>query len=415
MAIGVCSLATFRKKPWGWEAQIRVRGRPSISSTFGSKADARAWASKTESEVARGIYRERGQDDQLTLGILIDRYLVEVTPLKKGANVETIRLAAIRRDPICEIRLSDYLSSDTAGYRDRRLSVVSGSTVNREFNLISHVFNVGRKEWGVKMENPIASLTRPKNNRARNRRLRPKEEVALLHELRPRERDERGVYLRGGCRNSLMLPLTKLALATAMRMGELLSLRWEHVHLDERFVHLPDSKNGESRDVPLSMPAREILAGLSQDVPGQVFPLSEEAAKQAFSRAVIRAGIGDFHFHDLRHEAVSRMAPLIRDSLTLSKVTGHKSTRMLGRYFHPDASYLANLLDGESSEKAPSIREKGTQSNDVAIGDSAIHMLQSMQPSEQSRMEVADLLTALAQQLKDSCPPVACQTEVPDD
>lgn len=273
----------------------------------------------------------------------MDRYLVEVTPFKRGAAVEAVRLAAIRRDPVCEIRLSDYLSSDMASYRDRRLATVSGSTVNRELNLISHVVNVGRKEWGVKMENPVASVRRPKHNRARSRGLRPKEEAALLHELRPRERDERGVYLKGGCRNPLMLPLTRLALTTAMRMGELLSLRWEHVHLDEKFVHLPDSKNGELRDVPLSMQAREILSGLMMDESGRVFPVSDEAVKQAFTRAVTRAGIADFHFHDLRHEAVSRMAPLIRDSLTLSKVTGHKTIRMLGRYFHPDADYLAGL------------------------------------------------------------------------
>ena len=343
----MCVLATLRRKPWGWEAQIRRRGRPSISSTFASKADARAWAADTESQIARGIYRERGEDDQLTLGLLIDRYLVEITPLKKGAAAEAVRLAAIRRDRICLIRLSDYVPADLAGYRDRRLAQVSGSTVNRELNVISHVFNVGRKEWGVRMDNPVQLLRRPKENRARTRRLQAGEEEALLRQLQPSERDASGAYRPGGCRNPWMRPLVQLALATAMRQGELLALRWEDVDLPGKCAVLHDTKNGERREVPLSARARGLLGQLPRHSTGRVFPITTESVKQAFVRATGRAGLVDFRFHDLRHEAVSRMAPLIRDSLTLSKVTGHKSTRMLGRYFHPDPSYMADLLDGQ--------------------------------------------------------------------
>ncbi|WP_211369008.1 site-specific integrase [Pseudoxanthomonas jiangsuensis] len=388
-------MATLRKKPWGWEAQIRLRGRPSVSATFGSKADARAWAADTESQIARGVYRERGNDARLTLGLLIERYLVEVTPHKKGAAVEAVRLALIQRDPICQIRLSDYLQGDMAAYRDRRLAVVSGSTVNRELNLISHVFNIGRKEWGVKMDNPVQRLRRPKENRARSRRLAPAEEAALLHELRPSERDDRGVYRPGGCRNTWILPLVRLALATAMRQGELLSLRWQDVDLAGKCARLHDTKNGESRDVPLSTQARSILAGLPRDGSGRVFPTTSEAVKQSFSRATERAGLVDFHFHDLRHEAVSRMAPLIRDSLTLSKVTGHKSTRMLGRYFHPDASYMAGLLDGgpEEAGGTPNAPTAASQTPDLGS-------ILAMGQQGEGSVDVVNVLEHLLRQLK---------------
>lgn len=392
----MCALATLRKKPWGWEAQIRRRGRPSISATFGSKADARAWAAGTESEIARGVYRERGEDDRLTLGLLIDRYRLEVTPHKKGAAVELVRLAAIRRDPISEIRLSDYLPADLATYRDRRLALVSGSTVNRELNLISHMFNVGRKEWGVKMDNPVPRLRRPKENRARCRRLKAGEEAALMHELRPRERDERGLYRPGGCRSAWMLPLVQLALATAMRQGELLALRWQDVDLPGKCVVLHDTKNGDRREVPLSTQARLLLERLPRDRSGQVFPMTSEAVKQAFARAVERAGLRDFHFHDLRHEAVSRMAPLIRDSLTLSKVTGHKSTRMLGRYFHPDVSYMADLLDGESNvvDQVPQSKTTVHQPPNATAPTSVAGQLNN------SGVDVAGVLEQLLRQLK---------------
>jgi integrase len=392
-------LATFRKKPRGWQAQIRRRGRPSISATFASKADARAWAADTESQIARGIYRERGEDDQLTLGMLIERYLVEVTPLKKGAAAEAVRLAAIGRDRICQIRLSDYQPADLAGYRDRRLAQVSGSTVNRELNVISHVFTVGRKEWGVKLANPVQLVRRPKHNRARTRRLRADEEEALLFELRPSERDARGVYLPGGCRNPWVLPLVRLALATAMRQGELLALRWDDVDLPGKCAYLHDTKNGESRQVPLSTQARRLLAQLPRDDSGRVFPTTTEAVKQSFARATERAGLVDFHFHDLRHEAVSRMAPLIRDSLTLSKVTGHKSTRMLGRYFHPDASYMAGLLDGDAAPSGMTV------SSQRAVSGAAPAARSDADPGAtiglaQAGVDVASLLEQLLRQFK---------------
>lgn len=396
-------MATFIRRSNGWQAQIRRVGRTSLTQTFRTRADAEAWAAQKESEIARGSYRERSLDHQLSLRQLIDRYLEQVTPFKKGADSEALRLRAIRRDRLCDIRLSDYRALDLASYRDRRLTKVSGSTVNRELNLISHVFTIGRKEWGVSMENPVANLRRPKHNRARNRRLKPGEEAKLVYELRPRQRDANGHYLPGGCRNPLMLPLVELALATSMRLGELLALRWENIHADQKLAHLSDSKNGESRDVPLSRRAREILTALPCSTSERVFPLSAQAAKRAFVRATERAHLANLHFHDLRHEAISRMAPLIRDSLTLSKITGHKSTRMLGRYFHPRADYLADLLDGpEATPSTPALTPSSATSpaHLVGIDVTGTRPLEHRQGLDPNKLALADLLNLVALQLQ---------------
>jgi hypothetical protein len=107
----------------------------------------------------------------------------------------------------------------------------------------------------------------------------------------------------------------------------------------------------------------------------------------------------DFHFHDLRHEAVSRMAPLIRDSLTLSKVTGHKSTRMLGRYFHPDASYMAGLLDGDAAPSGTIV------SSQRAVSGAAPAARSDADPGAtiglaQAGVDVASLLEQLLRQFK---------------
>jgi len=129
-----------------------------------------------------------------------------------------------------------------------------------------------------------------------------------------------------------------------MRRSEVLALRWPDVFLEERFVRLHDSKNGEPRDVPLSTRAAATLAALPHISGGPVFPITGEALKKAFTRACERAGIANLHFHDLRHEATSRIAERLDNVLELSAVTGHKTVQMLKRYYHPRATDLARKL-----------------------------------------------------------------------
>lgn len=134
-----------------------------------------------------------------------------------------------------------------------------------------------------------------------------------------------------------------LALETAMRRGELLALRWEYVDLKRRVLHLPETKNGTSRNVPLSTQAVAVLEGLPRHISGRVFDTSETAITEGFQRAAKRTCISNFRFHDLRHEATSRLADRLQMH-ELGKVTGHKSPRMLMRYYHPRAEDLAKKL-----------------------------------------------------------------------
>lgn len=337
-------MASFHPRPGGWQAQVRRIGRPPISRTFKTKADAQTWAHQIESEIARGVYRDRSQAGKFSLGDILTRYGQEISPLKKSADAEANRIAFLLRDPITQIRLSDLSPADFGAFRDRRLQHVTGSTVIRDLTLISHAINIARKEWGIVMDNPCCLIRRPKENKPRKRRLSPKEEQKLLAELKLSQRTPEGTWLPGGCRNEWMKPLVIMAIETAMRRGELLQLEWADVFLEERFVRLHDSKNGHGRDVPLSSRAVALLEVLPQDPSGKVFPVTGEALKQSFTRAVERAGLGDLHFHDLRHEATSRIAPKLGNVLELSAVTGHMSLQMLKRYFHPVASELARKL-----------------------------------------------------------------------
>lgn len=337
-------MASIRQRGIYWEARVRRDGWPTISRSFNTKADARAWATVIESEMERGVFTDRTEAEKNTLGDLFKRYLTEVSSQKKGHDIERYRLESLQRDPIAKYKVAGLSGKLMAEWRDKRLKDVSGSTVNRDLNLISHVINVARKEWGMHIENPISMIRRPPENKARKRRLGAGEEEKLLAELEQRTRAERGTFEAGGTQNPWIRPLVILALETAMRRGELLALRWSDVYLVDRFVRLHDTKNGESRDVPLSIRAYELLNDLPRHISGRVFATTPDAVKKAFMRAVERAQLGDLHFHDLRHEATSRLAEKLDNVLELSSVTGHKTLSMLKRYYHPRAKDLARKL-----------------------------------------------------------------------
>jgi integrase len=147
------------------------------------------------------------------------------------------------------------------------------------------------------------------------------------------------------CRNPYLLPIVRLAIETAMRQGELVSMHWTHTDLKRRTIFLAHTKNGDSRTVPLSTDAVAVLSALPYDINGHVFPgVTTESIKKAFIRATRRAGIEDLHFHDLRHEATTRLFERGLNIMEVATITGHKDLRMLRRYTHLKAEDLAKRL-----------------------------------------------------------------------
>lgn len=347
-------MASIIKRGKYWRVFIRRHGYPTQLRTLDTKASAQEWARRAEAEMDRGIFIDRAEAERKTLGNLFERYSNEISPQKKGGTLEILRLKKLQTDAIASLKVSVISGKVMAQYRDRRLAgdgtrkAVSGSTVNRELTLISHVLNVARKEWGIHIEvNPVSIIRRPKENRGRTRRLRNDEETRLLAQLEPSRRNHGGFYEAGGCRNMFVKPVVILAVETAMRRSEILSLRWRDLYLEECYLRLHDSKNGEARDVPLSIRAVQTFRMLlieRKNHAEKIFPITPEALKKAFVRACERADIQDLHFHDLRHEATSRIAEKLDNILELSAVTGHKTVQMLRRYYHPRATDLAKKL-----------------------------------------------------------------------
>lgn len=342
-------MASFYKRGgYQWEARIRRRGFPTIGRTFESKAEAQIWAIQTEAEMQRGSFIVRNPAKDLSMRELIERFTVEVSPSHKGHLKEAARMRRTAKCRVWETHVANLKPADIASWRDQRLKEVAPSTVLREIGDLALVLNHAMKEWGLVLpSNPFKSVKRPKVSNARERRLK----LADQHDKLSKSEEEillaacsSNSSVLGCCRVQWLKPMVQLAIETAMRRGELLRLEWQHVDLNTSVVFLPDTKNGEPRHVPLTPKATEIFRSLDRGSSTRVFDVSENAFKLAWQRAIKRSGLKDLHFHDLRHEAASRLAEKLSNILELSSVTGHKDIRMLKRYYHPRAEDLAKKL-----------------------------------------------------------------------
>lgn len=327
-------MATITKRGQRWSVQIRRKGHPACSRTFSTKGDAKAWAIEEEARIERNDPpTQRRQLESVTLGMIITRYLDEVTPTKLSETTERQRLTKIQRDPIACISLAFLSSPDVAAYRDRRLLSVKPGTVRRELGLLQHALDVAQKEWGYRLaSNPVKDVRQPKLTNARNRRLGTGEYTTLMQALKR-------------CRNPLLPQIVEFAIQTGMRRGEIVNMRWDHVDLPQRMIHIPHTKTGKPRTIPLSDGAMAVLHA-QKPRSGPVFPITANALKLGWERAVARSGLSDLHFHDLRHEAVSRFFELGLSLPEVAVISGHRDPRMLFRYTHLRPTDLARKLVG---------------------------------------------------------------------
>jgi len=334
-----------------WHVQVRRKGYPHATSTFATRAEAERWARDVEGEMDRGVYHERFLAESNTLYEVLKRYVDEITPLKKGAGPEAIRIRKLLEDDLCKYKMAALSPIVARDWRERRLRQpafhgkgnVSGATVRREMDILSAAVNYARREWGIRMENPFELIERPAPARARERRLELGEEELLIKALTPAPRRDDGTFVPAS-RNPLLLPYVTFAVETAMRRSEILSLTWENIRLDEQTCYLPDTKNGYSRTVPLSKKAVRILKALPQPHGGLVFPITKNALKLGLRRAIERAGLKNFRPHDLRHEGTTRLSKKLPNVIELSAVTGHRDLASLKRYYHPDPKDLAKKI-----------------------------------------------------------------------
>lgn len=327
-------MATFRNRHGKWQARVARKGIKPISKSFQNKQDAERWARQVEADIDKGSYTNVALAERTLLKDVIERYIQEVTLQTRSMKEDRYRLGAMMRHWIGSLTMIQLNPAKVAKYRDERLKKVSAGAVIRELAYISSIINHSRREWGINMTNPVPFVKKPPSPQGRNRILTDAELERLLKACTPR--------VKNG--NIWVLPIVKFALASAMRRGEILGLRWHEVDFQKRTAHIPISKNGTSRTVPLSSEALAILQNLPRSLDGRVFLINGPNLSAIFDKARRIAKLDDFHFHDLRHMAITRMAEKLPNVIELSAVSGHKSLSMLKRYYHPNPEQLAEKL-----------------------------------------------------------------------
>lgn len=316
----------------GWQARIRKKGFPVQIKTFRIKAEAQAWAKKIESEMERGLWRNTSEAESLTLSECLDRYRDEVVPTKKGGRREIDIINQWKGRAISCQFMSAVRGKDVAQtMREMEDEGKGPNTIRLHLGLLSHLFNMARKEWGMEtIVNPVELVRKPKLPQGRDRRLVGDEETRLL----------------AACQamNPELAAIVTIAIETAMRQGEILGMTWDKVDVKRSTVTLDTTKNGEKRVVPLSSVALQVLSKQPRKIKGNVWGYRAGGLKYAFSASCSKANIKDLHFHDLRHEATSRLFEKGLGLMQVAAITGHKNMQMLKRYTHLKAEDLVKLL-----------------------------------------------------------------------
>lgn len=326
-------MANIRKHGNGYQARIRRRGWPEQTKTFQTKAAADRWVRQVEHEMDQGAYVALTNEQQaVTLRTALERYELEITPSKRGAHQERKRIKQWKERFITKHSLARIKGTDIAAWRDERLKEVSATTVRLELAIISHLYTVARQEWGMPVSNPVKNIRKPTVDNARDRRLEGTEESRLIDAAPTQE----------------LATIIRLAIETAMRLSEIARLEWRHIDLARHTAHLPTTKTGKVRSVPLTEAASAALEHWPRRIDGHVFGpdekrISARVTKQ-FRLLCIALGIKNLHFHDLRHEATSRLFERGLDVMEVASITGHKTLSQLKRYTHPRAERIAAKL-----------------------------------------------------------------------
>ena len=307
-----------------WQVQIRRYGVKPETKTFPTRDEAKIWARLIESEIDRGIYVSRYEAEHITFSELVHRYQKEVTPFKKSASREISRLKCLDKF-FGEVTLARINSEMVACFRDERLSLnLSGATVIKDLNTLSHIIDTAIKEWGLYIsQNPVKNIRKPRVNNSRSRRLSNEEEIILLAKCRE---------------HSLMMESVVIfAIETAMRLGEIINLNWSDINMERQIATLHHTKNGEVRQVPLSNAAIASVGTLPRHIGSlKVFWRWKTVSgfESSWQRVLAKSAIQNFRFHDLRHEATSRLFEMNLNMIEVSTITGHKTLQMLKRYTH---------------------------------------------------------------------------------
>ena len=348
-----------------WRAEIRRRGYKPVYRTFDTKQQAQKWARRIEGEMDSSAYVDRSASERTTLREALERYRRDIVPEKRHPYQENRRIDRWVHHELAYRTLAHLRGADFAKYRDeRRAAGKAENTIRLELQIVSHLYEIARKEWGMEgLPNPLDNIRKPSGSQARDRRLR-------------RGEFEKLCSLLSSSGNHWVAPAFELAIETSLRQGALFGIRWEWLDVENRMIRFPpDARGADNKGVPAVLPLSRraidvfrTLAAIAEDrhlrmarsaygpadvnfagLKGRVFGTTTNAVVCVWKRAIKAASVDDpeittLRWHDLRHEAASRLFEKGLHPMEVASITGHRSMQMLKRYTHLRPESLLDKL-----------------------------------------------------------------------
>lgn len=319
-----------------WRAQVRRKGHPTQTKTWDTKVLAQRWAREIEAAIDKGSFRDARDLKKVTIGDLIRRYRLETRKEIGRSKADSLRQL--------ENILGDDALAETGADRLVRYAEergVSSTTWGMEFSYLGKIFRIARQAWKIPVPADIIEEAR--------------ETLELLGHVTPTEERERRpsadeldrlcAYFNDNPRQRLpMADIIRFAVATAMRAGEIMGLRWADLDVAGRTILIrdrkdPKRKKGNNQLVPLLPDAMTIVLRQPR-IDDRIFPWPAGTLSTIFPRACEQLGIVDLRFHDLRHEGTSRLFEMGYDIPEVAVFTGHKTWAQLKRYTQLRADHL---------------------------------------------------------------------------
>ena len=311
-------MATIRKRNNKYQVQVRIRGK-GTSATFKTLDLARRWARYKEIEFEKNFkigiqYRPK------TLQEILVKYKDTVVPHKKSASSEIFLINAFMRNKWVVSPLNMLSAAQIAEYRDKRLLSVKPSTISREFGIVKHALHVAKLEWDWDVPIDLFEGIRlPQIHQRAVRRINDQDFKTLLEEASKHS----NMYLK---------PIILIAINTAMRRGEILSLKWSDIDFKRSLINIDNTKSGYARSIKINDVVRIVLENLEMKN-DRVFPISVNSLRLCYQRLCNKLNI-KIRFHDFRHEAISRLFEQNLSIPHIASISGHRTMSQLFRYAH---------------------------------------------------------------------------------
>ena len=371
-------MASIHKSFGKWRVQIRKKGFPTLTEHFDTKREADAFASITESKMITGRYIDTNEAKNFLFSDALDKFEQEEADAgRKSIRQLRSQLKMLRLTNLAQMSVLNIKPKDLIAYKNKRIKEVKVTSYHKDHNLLHRLFQVIMIDWAIHLPlgNPMKLVPKPRSKVAdsRERRLEENEEELLLEDLNKTSYETAIVVM--------------LALETGMRRGEIMNMEVNHIDMKNQQLSIPETKTGKPRNIPLSKQAFHaiakrmvvILNRVQQVYPKEfmqsvqevtskgkvvninnsirrtktpqnekgfkLFRMKADSITRAFNRACKRQGINDLTFHDLRHEATSRLFEYGLDMMEVSHITGHKDLKMLKRYTHLKPINIANKIN----------------------------------------------------------------------